>query len=155
MDAIKGLKALLSLGLTVFSLNPSNAAEVISLDPSEEISLSVRLENFVKNPSPIIGEYVAVPVDRLNELKKKFLTRDLGPLEFKLTLVNPTQLRSNALGFNLDLIESYNILRDTDGARQQLINDVRIMRDDGLSLLRAPFEGAADAVGMIRSQIVL
>ncbi len=143
------------LGLALVSFSPVQAAEVISLDPNEEIRPSVRLENFVNNQSQVISDYVAVPVDRLNELKKKFLTRDLGPLEFKLTLVNPTQLRSNALGFNLDLIESYNILRDTDGAREQLVNDVRIMRDDGLSLLRAPFEGAATAVSVIREQLVL
>lgn len=154
MDAIRAVKSTLLLGLLVFSLKPVNAAELISLDPSEEIKLSVRLESFLNLKQPSLEKYVLTSVNPLDELKKKLLTRDLGPLELNLNIVNPTRMRANSLAFNLDLIESYDLLRPDGQARSQLLNDIRAIRDDGLLLIRAPFEGLAGTLGLIKAEII-
>ncbi len=137
------------LTLVFLGFNPAFASELISLGELEEINANTRLEFNFKAHEPnnlLPTEAVKTNLSKLDELKKKLLQRDLGPLTLKLNITNPAQLNRNSLSFNLDLVESFDLLRTGDTARSQFVQDIHSLGDDihsGLMLLRSPFDGAA------------
>ncbi len=108
------------LPLVFLGLNPAFASELISLGELEEINANTRLEFNFKAHEPkglLPMEAVNTSPSKLDDLRKKFLHRDLGPLSFKLNIYNPLQLSRNNLSVNLDLVKSYDLLRENMSSR--------------------------------------
>ncbi len=90
-------------------LVPTNRIEYLEDEKSTRLKANFQAKsankNFLSKSTTLESEKTSA-----EKFKKRFLTKDLGPLSLSLNVTNPLQVSANSLNFNLDLIQSFQLL---------------------------------------------
>ncbi len=156
MDTKKLIMTVFCLGFLFYTANSAQATEVIGLDLATQAERSSRVKiNFIPAEARSLITNIETPVvvsnlSRFEQLKNKLLNRQIGPLSLQLK-VNPTRLSNNAMTFNLDLVESYEMLKA--GSEEQIVDDIKSVASDLLGLLILPVKAASAAPSLVRAPL--
>jgi|GEM_PF-4629834 len=146
------------VAVLALQLNGAQALEVISLGVVDEITTNTRLmENFKARELHDLSQLTIKPPSpsKIRELGDKLSHHKFGPLSLDLKIRNPVNLGANTLTFNLDLVQSCDLLQSGSEARGQLSQDLQGALGELRSLLLLPVHGVESAKNILAIDSVL